>query len=174
MRKTVFYILMLMILVGCGTRRHEMIFENGHTALPVDSKYSVGIVQDKSGYIFPEDEESIDIAQSMKTSLIDELKKEGMYQENTPKYSIELTVKKYEPGNAFGRWLMPGAGSTALQVSSQVQETNRVVGNIETKNSIDAGGAYSIGAWKTIFKDAAIEIVKELKESMGLIAERKK
>ncbi|SOB57515.1 conserved protein of unknown function [Pseudodesulfovibrio profundus] len=67
--------------------------------------------------------------------------------------------------------MMPGAGSTVLKVSSQVRESEILIGNIETKNTIDAGGAYSIGAWKSIFRDAAIEIVKELKESMGLIAE---
>lgn len=151
-----------------------MVFENGHSALPVESKYSVSSVQDESGYVFAEGEESIDIAQCMRSAIVDELNEAGLYTEENPNYAIELTIKKYEPGNAFGRWLMPGVGSTLLQVSSQVRESENLVGTIETKNSIDAGGAYSLGAWKTIFKDAALEIVKELKESMGLIAERKK
>lgn len=151
-----------------------MIFETGHAALPAESKYSVSSVQDESGYVFAEGEESIDIAQCMRSAIVGELNEAGLYTEENPNYSIELTIRKYEPGNAFGRWLMPGVGSTVLQVSSHVRESENLVGTIETRNSIDAGGAYSIGAWKTIFKDAALEIVKELKESMGLIAERKK
>lgn len=173
MKKILFPLLILVLLAGCGTRRHEMVFDNGHSELPSNARYYISKVYDQSGYTFPEGEESINIAQSMEKSLIDELKKEGLYDDKMQGYSIEPSIHKYEPGNAFGRWLMPGAGSTLLQVSSKVEKSNQLIGNIETKNSIDAGGAYSIGAWKTIFEDAAIEIVKELKESMGLTIERK-
>ena len=171
MKKVLLCLSLVFLLAGCGTRHHDMVFENGHTSLPSESKYTIGSVQDESGYVFPEDEESLDIAESMRIALVDELSEEGLYSEENSNYTIDLTVKKYEPGNAFGRWLMPGAGSTVLKVSSQVRESEILIGNIETKNTIDAGGAYSVGAWKSIFREAAIEIVKELKESMGLIAE---
>lgn len=174
MKKILLCLSLVFLLAGCGTRHHDMVFEDGHTSLPSESKYSIGSVQDQSGYVFPEDEESIDIAQSMRTAIVDELSEEGLYREDNSNYTIDITVKKYEPGNAFGRWLMPGAGSTVLKVSSQVRDSEILIGNIETKNTIDAGGAYSIGAWKTIFREAAIEIVKELKESMGLLVEREK
>ncbi|TDT88369.1 DUF4410 domain-containing protein [Pseudodesulfovibrio indicus] len=171
MKKALLCLTLVVVLAGCGTRQHNMIFDNGGTSLPASSKYSVGSARNASGFVFSDDDEGLDIAESMKTALVDELNREGLYQEENPDYSIDVTVKKYEPGNAFGRWLMPGAGSTVLEVSSQVRACESPVGHIETKNTVEAGGVYTVGAWKDIFKDAAEEIVKELKESMGLIKE---
>ncbi|WP_316900614.1 DUF4410 domain-containing protein [Pseudodesulfovibrio indicus] len=171
MKKALLCLCLVFVLAGCGTRQHNMIFENGDTSLPATAKYSVGSAQDVSGFVFSDDDEEVDIAESMKTALVDELSREGLYQEKGTDYAIDVTVRKYEPGNAFGRWLMPGVGSTVLEVSSQVRACESPVGHIETKNTVDAGGVYTVGAWKDVFNDAAEEIVKELKESMGLIAE---
>lgn len=174
MKRFFLCVLLLALLAGCGTRRHEMVFEDGHAALPSDATYSVGTVLDESGFVFPGDEEKLDIAESMESALVAALKEEGMYKGDGASYAIGVKILDYEPGSAFGRWLMPGVGSTVLQATSRVADSDHVVGNIETRNTIDAGGAYSVNAWKTIFNDAAAEIVKELKESMGLLVERKK
>ncbi len=173
MKRLLLCVLLLVLLAGCGTRRHEMVFEAGHTALPSDATYSVGTVLDQSGFVFPEDENRTDIAQSMEFSLVAALREEGMYKEEGASYSIDVRILEYEPGNAFGRWLLPGVGSTVLQATSRVGDSEDVVGNIETRNTIDAGGASTINAWRTIFKDGAAEIVKELKESMGLLVKKK-
>ncbi|SOB57517.1 conserved protein of unknown function [Pseudodesulfovibrio profundus] len=71
-----------------------MVFENGHTSLPSESKYTIGSVEDESGYVFADDEESLDIAESMRIALVDELSEEGLYSEENSNYTIDLTVKK--------------------------------------------------------------------------------
>ena len=174
MKKTILCALMLCLLVGCGTRHHEMTYANGQDSIEPTAKYAVGNVEDVTGFAFPEGEEGIDISQSMQTALVEELKEEGLLAESEDAYRIDVTVEKYEPGNAFGRWLFPGVGSTKLQASSNISHAGEEVGTIATRNTVDIGGAFSIGAWKTIFKTAAAEIITELKKTMGLVQERKK
>ena len=175
MKKFLPLLLLAVLLGACGTHRHDMEFTAGKEAIPATAKYRVEAAVDNSGFTFDEKEESIDIGKAMTDALTLELKEENLYADSTEGcFAIKSTVTGYEPGNAFGRWLMPGVGSTKVEVSSEVLDPeNQVLGSIKTKNTVDAGGAYTIGAWKTIFEDAAEEIVKELKESMGLIAESK-
>lgn len=175
MKKVCLFLLMVFILSACGTRRHAMEFASGETTIPTTAKYYVKAAEDNSGFVFDKEDDVVDIKSVMESALVDKLKAEGMYSSDPNEaFSIKSTVKKYDPGSAFGRWLMPGVGSTVIEVSSDVSGPDgKTIGIIETRNSVDAGGGFTIGAWKYIFEHAATEIVTELKESMGLIAEKK-
>ncbi|MDJ0685872.1 MAG: DUF4410 domain-containing protein [Alphaproteobacteria bacterium] len=131
----------------------------------------VGDVTDNSGFVFSQDEESLDIPVSMEAALTEQLTEEGLLATGDDAgYAINPTINEYEPGNAFARWLLPGAGSTILKVSSDIQTPDKApVATIETTNTIYAGGAYTIGAWRSIFESGAEEIVEQLKKSMGLL-----
>ena len=175
MKRICLCLILVFLLSACGTRRHDMEFASGQTAIPTTAKYYVKAAEDNSGFVFGKDDDAVDIKVVMENALVGKLKAEGMYSDNPEDaFSIKPTVKKYDPGNAFGRWLMPGVGSTVIEVSSDVSDPDgKIIGIIQTKNSVDAGGGFTMGAWKYIFEHAAGEIVKELKESMGLIAEKK-
>lgn len=173
MKKLLMLMLMVLAVSACGTRNHTMEFANNEKAIPSTAKYFVKPAEDNSGFVFEEEDEAIDIKSAMQKALVDKLKEEGLYtQDPQNAFAIKPTVKNYDPGNAFGRWVMPGVGSTVVEVSSEVSNPEgNAVGTIRTENSVDAGGGFTIGAWKYIFEHAASEIVTELKESMGLVAE---
>lgn len=175
MKKIFLLSLMVFVLSACGTRRHNMEFASTEKTIPATAKYCVKPAEDNSGFVFGKDDEAVDIEVVMENALVAELKEEGLYTSDPQNaFVVKSTVKKYDPGNAFGRWLMPGVGSTVIEVSSDVSNPDgNTVGTIQTKNSVVAGGGFTIGAWKYIFEHAASEIVTELKESMGLIAEKK-
>jgi hypothetical protein len=64
-----------------------------------------------------------------------------------------MRIIEYDMGNAFKRWLLPTYGSTILNVHTDVidLEKNEIVTYMEHKQTIAAGGLYSVGAWKYIF-----------------------
>jgi hypothetical protein len=62
---------------------------------------------------------------------------------------------------------MPGWGATVLVVrGTLVDADNRTVGSVEAKRTVEAGGGYTIGAWETIFRDVANDIVTRLGEQL--------
>ncbi|WP_096399470.1 DUF4410 domain-containing protein [Candidatus Desulfovibrio trichonymphae] len=61
----------------------------------------------------------IDLAQAMGDALQFELKNRSSFSEQG-NYIINVNILKYEPGNAFKRWLMPGAGETKLAANAFV------------------------------------------------------
>jgi len=70
-------------------------------------------------------------------------------------------------GDAFQRWLWPGLGKTVLEVHCELQDGDRVVGRADAKRTVDAGGGYTIGAWKSIYNDVAADIVEDVSTQLG-------
>ena len=48
-----------------------------------------------------------------------------------------------------------------------MDEVNTVVGSVEAKRTVSFGGAYSIGAWKTVFNNLANDVVEDLSKQCG-------
>jgi len=66
-------------------------------------------------------------------------------------------------GNAFKRWLLPGYGSTILEVDCELKAPDgTTAATIHHQRSVFAGGVFTIGAWKTIFGSVASDIADEL------------
>ena len=80
-------------------------------------------------------------------------------------YVLDLEIVEYEPGNAFKRWLLPFYGGTILRVHGELidPQRNAVAARIDHQRSVLAGGAYSIGAWRSIFDSVARDIVRDLR-----------
>jgi uncharacterized lipoprotein YajG len=112
--------------------------------------------------------DGIAVADLMRASLANALKQAGLERggDSAEDYlALNVTVVDYRPGNAFGRWLLPGLGATVLAVEGAlVGNDGQILGRIRDERGVYAGGAYTIGAWKTIFDTVARDIVKGLQQ----------
>lgn len=109
-----------------------------------------------------------DLAALLNETLVAALKEEQILwtgDKTTPRFLFDARIVDYEPGNAFKRWILPGWGSTVLEVRGEIRspDSGAIAAVIENKRSILAGGAYTIGAWKSIFSDVAGDLVREMK-----------
>jgi uncharacterized lipoprotein YajG len=111
--------------------------------------------------------DKVDVEKMMREALEDALAEKEMLhtKERSGKYYIlNVKIKEYEMGNAFKRWLMPFYGSTVLNVECDIIDGSdgKSYSKFEHKQSIVAGGLFSIEGWKTIFDAAATDIATEV------------
>lgn len=115
----------------------------------------------------PRESSEVDVAALMRKSLDRALAEEGLAwsgDHGDKRVRLDLEVLDYDPGNAFKRWLLPGFGSTVLQVSGRLTDvrTGSSVGNFHHKLRVAFGGAYTIGAWRTIFDNVSTDVARSL------------
>lgn len=149
----------MLLATGCGTVQHKVDFKDKYTP-PPNTKIELGRVMNKTG-----DEFDIDIKKMLSDSLEKTLKEKELLwaSANEPRLLLESNIIEYKKGDAFKRWLLPGWGATILIVRCDlVDEDNKIVGSVEAKRTVDAGGAYTIGAWKTVFDNLANDVVEDL------------
>ena len=67
---------------------------------------------------------------------------------------LKSKLTEYEAGNAFGRWLLPGLGTTVCTVDAELLDktTGALIGRMQSRQTVSFGGAYSIGADNYILK----------------------
>jgi hypothetical protein len=77
---------------------------------------------------------------------------------------LKSKLIEYEPGNAFGRWLLPGLGTTVCAIDAELLEKNTgaLIGRMQSRQTVSIGGAYSIGADSYICKRVADDLIKEI------------
>lgn len=82
---------------------------------------------------------------------------------------IKTKLLEYEPGSAFGRWLLPGVGTTICTVTAEIldKKTGALVGRLDSRQTVSFGGAYSIGAENYICKRVADDLIGELDKRLG-------
>lgn len=150
-------------LSSCGSFHQNFYYEYGVTGLP-HAPIEIGP--------FTNDSRS-EIQFDFKTYFRDALKQElykaaiASIEGSAPGEAIVLnfSITEYAAGNAFKRWLFPGWGSTVLGMQVglfQKKDAQKKLGTIRIRRSVDLGGAYTIGAYKTVFKEAAQAIVEQL------------
>jgi len=103
----------------------------------------------------------------LQTALENSLKEKNMLLEDPAKkeyYLLSAQILDYDMGNAFKRWLMPGYGSTVLAVHTDVKDnlTGETKAYMEHRQTVAAGGLYSVGAWEDIFATVANDITTDL------------
>ena len=86
--------------------------------------------------------------------------------------TIATKIVEYEPGNAFKRWLLPGYGSTVIALHSELKDSasGKLVGPVDARRTVSFGGAFMIGAWRTIFASVAKDVVEELRAQIPAAA----
>lgn len=156
-----------MLFFGCGTANHNVSFIDGYQC-PVETKIYMPKPVNDTGKIFSE----IDVEESLLLEMEIALTAEGIfgskYSSTENILSMPCKIIEYEPGDAFKRWLWPGYGSTVLNVKCVLKDfkTENLVGYAEARHTVDAGGGYTIGAWKKIFKNLSTDLVKEVKTQL--------
>jgi len=165
-RSAVVSALALLLLVGgCGTVQHNIALDQQYTVQP-ETKVVVGAVKNQTGESF-----DIDIEKMLADALNDALKKRNLQWagESEPKLELSADIVEYAKGDAFKRWLMPGWGSTVLVVRGSLTDAeNRTIGSVDAKRTVDAGGGYTVGAWETIFKKVAEDIITQLGKQLKM------
>jgi hypothetical protein len=156
-------LMVLLLLAGCGTVEHKVALDPHHVVRP-GTRVVLGSVKNQTGQSF-----DIDVEKMLADALSQALKERNLEWkgDTAPKLMLTADIVEYEKGDAFKRWLMPGWGSTVLVVRGALSGAdNRQVGSVDAKRTVDAGGGYTIGAWESIFRNVADDIVSKLGEQL--------
>ena len=148
---------------GCGTVQHNLMLQNDYVP-KAGSKIEVGLVSNETGTIF-----DIPIETMFKDALVSALQEQGMSGPGAPLDLVtNCRIVSYQKGDAFKRWLMPGVGSTELDVRCVLLDSGKSVGDIAAKRTVDGGGAYTIGAWEKIFAHVASDVAEDIREKFAV------
>lgn len=150
------------LLAACGAVHHEIKLADSY-APPAEAKIEVGTIENATGREF-----DIDIDAMLREALIERLDAESLLVSGSEggKLVVSSKIVEYEKGDAFKRWLLPGWGATVLSVQADIMDGDRLVGAIEARRTISAGGGYTVGAWRTIFRSVAADIVSDLRKTI--------
>jgi hypothetical protein len=153
-------------LYGCGAVAHKVTLQNNYTP-QTGTRIEVGTVTNETGQTF-----EVNLEQLLTEALTEKLKTEGMLWAGGDGNKIVIISKilEYDEGNAFKRWLLPGWGATVLSVQCDLTEANRLVGSVDARRTVSAGGGYTIGAWRTIFANLAEDIVEDLRSHIPKVS----
>lgn len=156
-----------LVLYGCGTVDHKLTLKDNY-APKIGSGIEVGKVTNETGQTF-----EVNMEQLMREALTEQLTKESMLvtQASANKIGITSKIVEYDEGNAFKRWLLPGWGATVLAVQCDLKEGSQLIGSVEARRTVSAGGGYTIGAWRYIFTHLAEDVVEELKVKFPNVSE---
>lgn len=158
--KALLVIVSVMILTACGTAEHSVRVED-QQAFRADTTVIVGEVANKTGESF-----DVDIETMLRDAMVKELTQENLMGQKGAEGVVKMDVNiiEYRKGDAFKRWLWPGYGSTVLVVEATLRDADgNVDATAQANRSVDAGGGYTVGAWKTIFEAVAKDLIADLK-----------
>lgn len=156
-------IVTVLSIVSCGTIQHSSNFTPSFTATP-GTRIAVEKPTNNTGESF-----DVDIVGMVDQSLKNALAKQNLLQGSTSDcIELQTSILGYSKGNAFKRWLLPGWGTTVLEVHCTLVSKlgGEILGSIDAKRTVSMGGGYSIGAWRTICDSVAKDIVEELQKKI--------
>jgi len=158
------FILLMSVLFLCSSCATPGALKSNDEGLPrPGAKVTVGIVTNVGGST-----SELHIEQKLQDELRQALQEENILAGSTTApaiFRLDLRITRYEPGNAFKRWLLPGYGSTVLELEGELTDSkngNRVA-LIKQERTVAFGGLYTIGAWSTIVSQTARDLARELK-----------
>jgi hypothetical protein len=92
-------------------------------------------------------------------SLNKALKRYGIaYEPGKNKIITNITILGYKEGDAFIRWLAPGAGASRIQAQATLEVDGQIIGGVESQQTIAWGGGFSIGGWRKVIRWAAYDV----------------
>jgi hypothetical protein len=159
-----FILIQILFLTACvGTAQHNVKVHDAQ-AFSTDTKVILGTVANKTGENFDVDIEAmLEAAMEKKLSGDNLLGQKG----DSDLVSMDVSIIEYRKGDAFKRWLWPGYGSTVLVIEATLLDSEgNVDATAQANRSVDAGGGYTIGAWKKIFEDVANDLVEDLRSNI--------
>ncbi|UTF51796.1 DUF4410 domain-containing protein [Desulfomicrobium sp. ZS1] len=161
-----FFLFALAISTGCSTKSQFNQVSDAQNQCP--PYFSIGEIKDSSNYSPGKNDPAIEPSEMMRSALKNELTKKGYFAEKSENVStINIEILNYAPGNAFARWLFPGAGASKLKIQTALVDCKNIeIANIPIDRSIAAGGGYTIGAWEYVFTDVAERLVQDLEKNV--------
>lgn len=159
----------ILALYGCGAVNHKLTLKDNYTP-QTGTTIEVGKVTNTTGQTF-----EVNVEELLRAARAEKLRTEGMLLTKGGANNIVLTsnIVEYDEGNAFKRWLLPGWGATVLSVQCDLKEGSQLVGSVEARRTVSVGGAYTIGAWSTIFTSLAGDIVEDLQGKFPKVSTEK-
>lgn len=126
------------------------------------ARVELGEVTNPSGQRF-----DVDATGLLREAMANSLREESLaWSPGSPgdRFLLSLAIREYRPGNAFQRWLAPGYGSTVLAVEGTLRDaaTGALAATVLHRRSVHWGGAYTIGAWRSVFGWVADDIAADL------------
>lgn len=111
---------------------------------------------------------SFDISGYLRDQLRQQLLKEGFSETHdrgsADSIRIDLSIRLFQEGGTFGRWLPGHAGAAYCVAYAELRKGNRGQGaEVVVTSALTQGGLFSAGAEKTVLNDIAEEIVLLLK-----------
>lgn len=158
MKKAILFSVLALTLLaaGCGTKS-TYIATPGAKAINQADGFKVGQVNDLTGFHV----DDFNLKDAMTAAMEAALAKQGLTGAG---YSVNVNILAYYPGNAFLRWLMPGAGATQLTVEAMIMDKKgELAAKIPVDRHISAGGGYTVGAYKYVVEEVAQEIAAVIK-----------
>lgn len=148
---------------GCGVVHHTVDFHKDYTP-NAETKIEVAKSTNATGEKF-----DIDIEGMMTNALVDAFRGEELLWTGNEKVKLTTTCKvlEYKKGDAFKRWLWPGWGATVLEIHCDLTDSNNMVGTVDARRSVTAGGGYTIGAWEKIFTHVAEDVAADLRDRIN-------
>jgi hypothetical protein len=157
-KKPLLVIFLVTILIACGSVKHQVILDEKFTTSP-EMRIEVGKVSNVCGGSF-----DINIEEMLTSAFTTELKKKAMLWsgESGPKFTLETKIIEYQEGEALkrGLWFLPGWGSWVFTTQSDLREEDKIVGSVEARRYLYAGGE-SKGAWETVLASIAKDVVAD-------------
>jgi hypothetical protein len=143
-------------LAGCATSSNIEVLSDG--ALAHGFHIAAVTVRNDTGETF-----DIDIEGMLQEAVESQVAKRDLVHAKGAALGFDVAIIQYEKGNAFKRWLMPGAGKTILSVEATfIDSAGKPIAQSQATRSIGAGGGYTIGAWKHVFGNVAEQLVDDL------------
>lgn len=156
------FVFIFFLFTGCGTVKVAGDF--GGMNLAPETKVEIGKIVNQG----KAEEFDAEAQQFCRDSLVNKFQKENiLWIANTGgiRTILDVYLIEYQKGDAFKRWLLPGWGATVVSLKAEFKdESGKTLGTIDCHRTVEAGGAYTIGAWKTIFDDVADDILQQFKE----------
>ena len=154
----------LLVLSACGTVEHKLNLMSSYTP-DSTTGVEVGKVTNETGKTF---ETELKVEDMLRQALTEKLKAENLAWNGgmQKKLVLDSKILDYDEGNAFKRWLLPGWGATVLTIQSDLRQDGQLVGTVDAKRTVSAGGGYTIGAWKTVFDSLAGDVVEDLRSKI--------
>ena len=167
--RAAFPLILVFVISGCGTTTRDSSFNQDFTP-DTAAMIAVGEISDAAPRGNRGEQEDFDTEAELRVQLESKLSERGMLAAGGAEgglYILNARITDYEPGSAGKRWLMPGYGATELSVECTVHEGDRVIGTVYARRTVEAGGFYTVGAWKSVFETVADEIINELQSKFG-------
>ncbi len=162
--RSILKLLPVLCVAACGTVEHTVTVQDEEAFHP-ETRVAVGEVANLTGETF-----DVDIERLLRDAMLGKLAEQNLAAgpDSQNVMTINLNIIEYRKGDAFKRWLWPGYGSTVLVIEATLLDAaGNVDATAQANRSVDAGGAYTIGAWENIFDDVAGDLVADLKMKTG-------